>query len=240
MTSLAEEASGRAASLSMTLAERTHSDILQLITTAPLAIGARLPTEAAFCQMFGVSRVVVRVALARLKEEGVIESRQGRGSTVLRRPSEADLSFPAAGNYAEIQKIYEFRAEIEPGIAALAARNATAAEIRAIRAALEDFQRAHAAGNPAIDEDLRLHLAIAAAAHNSFFQAAIAALGPHFVHSIEQSRRLSRAAPGVSHQEAHDEHLAILQAIEARAPDLARQAMSEHLEQTRMRAFRRG
>lgn len=221
-----------------TLGERVHADILHLIVSTPMAIGTLLPSEAEFCRMFSVSRIVVRAALARLKDEGIIESRQGRGSTVVWRPNGAELSFPAAGDFTEIQKIYEFREVMEPGIAALAARNGTEAGITRIRDALETFHQAYASGETAIEEDLRFHLAIAEASQNSFFLAAISALSPHFVRSIELSRKLSRSAPGGSHAEAYEEHLAITHAIEAHDAAGAQAAMTHHLLRTRQRAFR--
>lgn len=52
-------------------------------------VGARLPSEEALCRRFGVSRHTVRDALRRLREEGLIASRQGAGSTVVRRSGQA-------------------------------------------------------------------------------------------------------------------------------------------------------
>ncbi|HET9018933.1 MAG TPA: GntR family transcriptional regulator [Acetobacteraceae bacterium] len=52
------------------------------IASGALAVGARLPTERALCQRFGVSRHTVREALRQLREEGLVASRQGAGSIV--------------------------------------------------------------------------------------------------------------------------------------------------------------
>jgi GntR family transcriptional regulator len=46
--------------------------------------GSRLPTEAELCARFGISRHTVREALAQLRHQGLIESRQGIGSIVRR------------------------------------------------------------------------------------------------------------------------------------------------------------
>ncbi len=48
-------------------------------------IGAKLPTEDELCDQFKVSRHTVRIALRELRDEGLITSRQGAGSMVLRR-----------------------------------------------------------------------------------------------------------------------------------------------------------
>ena len=54
------------------------------ITEGALAPGARLPTEHALCERFGVSRITVRHALATLDAEGLVARRQGAGSFVAR------------------------------------------------------------------------------------------------------------------------------------------------------------
>ena len=51
-------------------------------------VGERLPTEEALCQRFGVSRHTIRDALRKLREEGLVSSRQGAGTTVIRRGSQ--------------------------------------------------------------------------------------------------------------------------------------------------------
>ena len=61
------------------------------IAQGRLAPGAQLPTEQALAQTFGVSRNVIREAVARLRSEGRVWSQQGRGAFV------SDSPPPAAG-----------------------------------------------------------------------------------------------------------------------------------------------
>ena len=58
------------------------------IASGRVAVGNRFPTEDALCRRFGVSRHTVREALRALREEGLIASRQGAGTTVVRRASQ--------------------------------------------------------------------------------------------------------------------------------------------------------
>ena len=57
----------------------------------PLTVGQPLPTEARMAEEFGVSRPLLREALAELRAEGFVETVSGRG-TFVRHPSESDLA----------------------------------------------------------------------------------------------------------------------------------------------------
>lgn len=54
-------------------------DIREQIVRRLLAPGSKLPTEKEMVEHHGVSRVVVREAVARLRHEGLVTSHQGRG-----------------------------------------------------------------------------------------------------------------------------------------------------------------
>ena len=53
-------------------------------------VGSQLPTEEELCERFSVSRYTVREALRRLREDNLVSSRQGAGTTVVPpRPSDS-------------------------------------------------------------------------------------------------------------------------------------------------------
>ncbi|CAN0600845.1 unnamed protein product, partial [Ectocarpus sp. 12 AP-2014] len=56
------------------------------------AAGAKLPTEAALSDRFGVNRHTVRHAISHLVEQGLVHSRRGAGVFVLAKP----LDYPLA------------------------------------------------------------------------------------------------------------------------------------------------
>src|SRR5215831_18810156 len=55
------------------------------IVTGVYPVGSQLPTEDALCSRFSVSRYTVREALRRLREDGLVASRQGSGTLVVPR-----------------------------------------------------------------------------------------------------------------------------------------------------------
>ena len=71
------------------LSDAVGSALEKRIRSGALTPGERLPTEAQLGAQFAVSRAVVREAVARLKAEGLVESRQGSGVFVATRPGAA-------------------------------------------------------------------------------------------------------------------------------------------------------
>lgn len=69
-------------------------DLRHLIDQGDLSTGARLPTENELAERYGVSRITVRQALARLAADGYVDRRQGTGTFVSDRvaPVQHDLS----------------------------------------------------------------------------------------------------------------------------------------------------
>src|SRR6516165_11571119 len=53
------------------------------IVSGEYPVGSQLPTEEELCEQFSVSRYTVREALRRLREDSLVSSRQGAGTTVV-------------------------------------------------------------------------------------------------------------------------------------------------------------
>ena len=77
---------------SRSLAHELVEDIGAQIQGQALKPGDKLPTESAIMQAYGVSRTVVREALSRLQAGGLVETRHGIGTFVLRTPARARAS----------------------------------------------------------------------------------------------------------------------------------------------------
>lgn len=107
---------------------RQLTDALRLlILDGRLPLDTRLPGEREFASALGVSRTTIASALAQLRDEGYVQSRQGSGSTVTlaaefnqrvpRTPSSPtlDLSTAALAAGAEIHQAYSHALSILPG-----------------------------------------------------------------------------------------------------------------------------
>ncbi len=214
-----------------------YQRIFEAIVAGEFAVNARLPSETDLASRFGASRPVVREALARLRDDGVIVSRQGSGSYVKRRPDVAVLNLSPGGSIDDIQRCFEFRHGLEGTAAALAAErweDADLAEIRASFAALEEAIKNVELG---VEADERFHAAVARATHNPYYVSVQSSLQPHIRYGMNVNRNLSllRAAERV--RLVQDEHHAILEAIAKRDPEKARDAMQLHIANARRRMF---
>jgi GntR family transcriptional regulator, transcriptional repressor for pyruvate dehydrogenase complex len=213
-----------------------YAQIFERIVAGEFPMNARLPAETELARRFGASRPVVREALARLREDGIIVSRQGSGSYVKRRPDSAILSFVPVGSIADVQRGFEFRAGLEGAAAALAAERWEDADIAEIRRALKALDHRIANRQLGVDADVEFHRAIAQATHNPYHIAVQETLHAHIAFGMNLTRNLSlRNAARL--RLVQNEHVAIVAAIEARDSRRARVAMERHIENARRRMF---
>ena len=217
------------------LADEVADYLSARVRSGQLPIGGRLPTEAALGQQFGVSRAVVREALARLKADGLVRSRRGSGVYVA--DPEARRSFKV-GDGTEldrrgIEALFELRQTLETGAARLAAERRSAAELRAIAEAHVAMIRAADWQEAGLDADLHFHQAVAAAAGNVYFAELMLYLSATLKTSIRRAREATSEIDIRSVVTA--EHAAILDAIAARRPAAAARAMRAHIQGSRQR-----
>jgi DNA-binding FadR family transcriptional regulator len=212
------------------LGDRVYEDLLQLLGTPGFEPRARLPGETALSQRLGVSRPVLRQALARLREEGRIYARKGSGTFVTDAlPQARPLSLSTLENIADIRAFLEFRCFVEGEAAARAALMRTTDQMHHIRLCRERFEQALADGSDAVEEDVAFHDAVAQACGNRFFSMTMTALAPQTRFSIGLSRSLSGRPQGERRAGVCEEHAAVERAIEQQDAAAARQTMEAHL-----------
>jgi GntR family transcriptional repressor for pyruvate dehydrogenase complex len=219
------------------LADVLYTQLANMIAQGDFPERSRLPAEAELAARFRVSRPTVREALARLRYEGIISSRRGSGSYVLRRPNAKPAGFAPLASLADIERCFAFRRSVEAGVAELAARLRDERDLEMIRAAHEAFSKAVRANATSIEEDLRFHLAIAHASRNQFFISAMEMTKEHVRLTIGLARRLSLTQDRLHREQAQAEHQAILEAIIDQSPERAFEAMRRHIENARRRIF---
>jgi GntR family transcriptional regulator, transcriptional repressor for pyruvate dehydrogenase complex len=148
------------------------------------SVGEKLPTEKALGESLGVSRPVIREALARLRADGRIETRQGAGAFVADRTKLAAFRVDAQRDDqtpAQTEReILELRQIVEAGAAELAALRRTDDDLAAIRTALEGMLAALETRSDGSEHDDAFHSAIAHASHNAQIAKFVEFLGAQF------------------------------------------------------------
>ncbi|MFA4970310.1 MAG: FadR/GntR family transcriptional regulator [Sulfuritalea sp.] len=215
------------------LSEEVGGDLQRRIARGELKPGDRLPTEKALGEAFGVSRAVVREAIARLKADGLIETRQGSGAFVVEAPKTINLRFwkGVGSEMDELRDIFELRAMVEGAVAELAAQRRNKRDLSAMSRYLREMDEAMASGRDGTEADDNFHIALAKATHNAYISRLVEFLGRHFSDSRKlswQGTRNELAHP----QEAQREHRVLFEAISLGSAEAARRCALEHLRGT--------
>jgi DNA-binding FadR family transcriptional regulator len=217
-------------------AVRVYDHIYDRIAGGSFAKGEQLPTEFELAKSFGVSRTVVREALVRLRDEGLIQSRRGAGSFVTASPDQAIRRFAPVASIGDIQRCYEFRIHLETAACTLAAIRCDKDELAELRAKLRATENIDDV-TAGVEADLDFHIAVTKASHNRFFVDALVSLRSGLIVGMELVRRLSLSRPDDALALMYEEHQAIYDAIASGDPERAGAAMRHHLEAARKRFF---
>ncbi|CAG2155474.1 HTH-type transcriptional regulator LutR [Cupriavidus yeoncheonensis] len=214
------------------LANRIAQSLREEIAAGRFSAGARLPAESALAGTFGVSRPIVREAIALLKADGILVTRKGAGAYVSDTPGgQAWRVASAPDGGPSLPQLFELRMVVETACAEMAAARRTEADLLQIREALAAM-RDHA-GNfaAAAAADIAFHHAIAQAAHNPCFTGLTDFVSQQMLaarqRAWENTARL-RAESGAAHT-ADTEHIALVEAIASGSPAAAREAALRHL-----------
>jgi GntR family transcriptional repressor for pyruvate dehydrogenase complex len=212
------------------LSDRVAGQIERIMQDEALRPGDRIGSGRELAERFGVSRTVIRDALAALQQRGLVEQRPGVGVFV--RDGSREVVANLLGQMLRfetvtLRELFDARFVIEEFNAKQAARNATEVEFTRLNELVEQMERARN-GRQFIEADVEFHEALAEAAGNRVFTAILRGLHPVLIDSMNHGLGVegARAAALIDHR-------AILEAIIRRDSAAAERAMREHLEHGR-------
>jgi DNA-binding FadR family transcriptional regulator len=187
----------------------------------------KLPSERELCDMFGVSRTVVREALRTFQNRGMLEVQHGRGMYAVQdvnAPVVRAVEHSLRHQQVSMESILEGRLLMETHICELAAKRRTAAEIEQLRRDLTEMERNFYTIPEFQKADRRFHLTLAEATHNRLYtiwlQPIIAFL---------ESRSRGVEALGEVRERILAAHKDIFNAVNSGNPDRANTAMTQHI-----------
>ncbi|MCB8877750.1 FadR/GntR family transcriptional regulator [Acidisoma silvae] len=216
------------------LAERIGKDI----RGGRLQPGQKLPTEQELIAQYRVSRTVVREAMATLRTEGLIVSRQGAGVFVADHTAARPFRIVTeeVQSLVEIENVLQLRLAVEVEAAGLAAERRTDNDLCEINRTLEKIDEAIAKGVSAVKEDLDFHCAISAATGNPYFKRFIQFLGPVII--PRQTIRFGLETPDERRfyvSQVQKEHRLLFESVRKGDVESARRCVREHLLASRDR-----
>ena len=182
------------------------------------------PVEAELCRQYGASRSVLREAVKMLTAKGLLGARPRQGTWVepeekwnLLDPDILGWLLERKFSPALLIEFSEIRLAVEPGAAALAARNGGPAEKAAVRSAIERMQAAERGEDDPLESDIAFHVAVLRASMNRFYAQLTGLTATALRFSIRTTNRYKgvRLASVADHKKVAD---AILAGKSALAP----------------------
>jgi GntR family transcriptional repressor for pyruvate dehydrogenase complex len=210
-----------------TLVDEVVREVRHMVLTKTIQPGEFLPTRRELAERFGVGLSTVHEAIQALSAVGMLASRPGRGTWV--REDALDLLIHPQAVRTRLgelnaRSVYEARAVIEIALTEMAAKRATAQDIKDIWDALERMEASAGDNEAFVEADLGFHLSVARAARNELLE--------QFYHVsrrliVEVIHRMV-SLPGVKEGSIPYQR-AIIEAIQRGDPLGARQSAVDHM-----------
>jgi GntR family transcriptional repressor for pyruvate dehydrogenase complex len=146
--------------------------ILKQLQSGEITTGARLPSQRALAQSFGVGRSSMREALNALAVMGYLDVQQGRGTFIAQQLPDANPSISklqAALKAGSLLDVIELRETLECKAAELAAERSDSRHLRRLEQALRDMEESQGDYRRFLQADVEFHITLAEATTNQIF-----------------------------------------------------------------------
>jgi DNA-binding FadR family transcriptional regulator len=201
--------------------------ITNSIINGELADGEILPSENRLCEIFGVSRSILREGMRVLVAKGLVEVKQGHGSFVrlpqVHIPEEAIRNYLMTNPFS-LQQLVEIRSPIETEVARLAAERREEKHLLPLRKTLQTMKNPKNGVDAYADADEAFHKSIIDASGNPLFGIMIRSI----MGNLHLSRQLAIRHFGI--EVVIREHEEVYEAIRDRQPANAVRKMKKHME----------
>ena len=194
--------------------------------------GEQLPPERELASTMQVSRTSVRNAITQLITMGYLETRQGKGTSVVdRRGTNANNPFAniISSGRSSIDELLEYRIGIGTHGVMLAAERATESDIKFLESVMEGAARSGLNAQAETEADIAFHMGIAYATQNSVYVDLTRHFYEYMFHRIKELHCfLYEVKANLDQIEL--QHAAILAGIKAHDPDAARRSILDHIQ----------
>ena len=210
--------------------DKVVDQITHVIASGQLSPGDRLPSERELADRFGLSRMTVRDALRVLESRGLIAIKVGAsGGAFVREPNldlfTESLTTVIQSQKADYMELAEARKIVEMAVVELAAKRATRADIKAMKAAVEEGKLALEEERPMTEASVAFHAALGRASGNFILNLMMESFRAFFSDALDHILPDGARSPkGVK------EHEIIAEAVAEGDTERAMEIMNRHLQ----------
>lgn len=213
----------------LTLVGQVTAQIEYMIESGQWRVGEKIPPEPELMVKFDVSRNTLREAVQSLVHIGLLETRQGVGTTV-KSNSKLGLVLENEIQKSDLFEILEVRLGLEREASQLAAIKRTDEDLKYIENCLDDCKIAAVSNDPYkfTQKDIIFHKSIVKATHNKMFIELYEHITDGLQKSIDEVMQMRNE--GTFENELH---IDLYDAIKNRNPQLALDSVNEYLNESK-------
>jgi len=191
--------------------------------------GDKLPPEVEIAKQYNVSKVSAREALREMESQGLIQKKRGVfGGSFVAEPGSDKMVDVVSNSFlfggVTVTDLAEFRQILEPGLARLAAKRRTDADLSAMEDCIRDIKVSIEKGKPDQTKAIGFHLLIADACHNLFISSLMEALVNVFQRVLAKEPDFETASQDIEYNQLFYKY------IKARDGEKTRQVMTRHFD----------
>ncbi|WP_306982352.1 FadR/GntR family transcriptional regulator [Alkalicoccobacillus murimartini] len=210
-----------------TMSQNIVQQLMELIINGTIPLGGKLPSEKQLMEMFGVGRSTLREAIRALVALGLVEVRVPEGTFVAQSFGDfftKHLELMSKISYDNILELVEARVKMEAVLAEMAAAKSTEEDHESLDKIIGRMKDS-SEHDRFLELDLEFHRLIADMARNTFLAEVLQ------ISSVVTKVWMVKVIEGYSiRQKLVDQHIAVAEAIKAKDPATAKEAMSVHLD----------
>lgn len=210
------------------LVDKVEANLVELLQNRKLKVGDVIPKEIELVETLGVSRTVIREALARLRTMGLIESKKKKGSVITSPDIFGIMSKsmnPHILDQETLKEIFEIRLVLEIGMADFIFQKITKEDINELKEIVKNEPLSSESHLFNIDHEIKFHGKLYEITGNKTMKTFQRMLLPIFdyVHNSGLLHKQLEQKKFVSHK-------GLVDILENGSPELFRNAMRNHLE----------
>ena len=212
------------------ISDQVFDQLREHIFRGQLKPGEKMMTERELADIMKVSRTTVRDAIQRLVAMGLVVQKQGQGTFVgtYKTGQKNPIIQAIEDQNTSLEELLEVRMGLECNAAALAAKRADESDVKAMDLSIKEMEKEVSLGRLGNEADANFHMAIAYASKNPLHILIMRNFHDYLLHGIRENL-ISLYEEPANIEVILMQHKNILRSIRSRKPEIAYEAMQNHI-----------